>query len=84
MEELKAQPPVTIEKTVEKPIEVEKTLTGSQFICELEEQVSLNARKIRLFAKKDGFVTGDNYPNELANIAVKQFINRHYSDLVKK
>ena len=80
---LKNQEPQTIEKTIEKTIEVEKPLCGSQFICELEEKTAYDARKIRSFAVKDGFVefeSDKDYPNKLANVAVRQFINRHYAD----
>lgn len=69
-------------QTIEKTVEVEMKLTGSQFICDLEEKIAYNARKVRKFAIKDGLVTGENYPNELANAAIKQFINREYIDLI--
>ncbi len=63
----------------------EKTLTGSQFVCQFEEHIAEAARKIRPFTKRDGFIDKEvaNYPNALANIAVKQFINRNYSDYLK-
>lgn len=82
--ELKNRAPEIVEKTVEKTIEVEKQLTGSQFICELPEEIAHAARKIRKFVKSDGFVDAnvenEKYPQELVIVSVKQFINRHYID----
>jgi hypothetical protein len=81
---LNEREPEIKEVTVEKEVQVEMKLKGAQFICELEENVASAARKIRSFAKQDGFINKDiadkDYPNALANISVKQFINRHYSD----
>lgn len=70
-----------VEKEVIKQVPIE--LTGSQFICELTPEVANAARKLRKFIREDGHVSMDgNYPNELANISVKHFIKRNYSDLV--
>jgi len=83
-EALKSAEPVTVEKEVEKIIEVPVKLTGAQFICDLPPQTADAARKLRKFIKQDGHVsaTGD-YANELVSVSVKHFINRNYSDLVK-
>lgn len=65
-----------------KTIEIEKPLQKNQFICELNKENFINARKIRSFAKKEGFIEDTENPNELINIALKQFINRHFSELI--
>ena len=61
-------------------------LTGSQFVCELEEDTAILARKFKKFIKKDDFVNpsseGQQYANELVNVATKSFIKRHYSHLI--
>lgn len=63
--------------------EVERLqLTGSQFVCELKAEIAHNARKVRKWVIKDGYVKGDNYPNELVNVAVERFIQSKYADLV--
>lgn len=82
-EVLKNKAPETIEKEVEKIVNVPIQLTGSQFICEFTEETANAARKLRKFMREDKHVSPDgDYPNELANVAVKQFIKRNYSDLV--
>lgn len=88
-EKLKNQTPQTIEveKIVEKTVEklVEKPLTGHQFICELDEETALHARKIRSFAKQDGIVTttdGFEYANQLANYSIKKILSLKYDHLL--
>ena len=83
LEVCKTQEPVILEKQVEKIVEVEKSLTGSQFICQLDEQTAYNARKLRKFIIADGHVKGENYPNELVNVAVNKFIKRNYADYIE-
>lgn len=82
-EVLKNKAPETIEKEVEKIVEVPIQLTGTQFICELPEETALAVRKLRKFMKEDKHVTPDgDYRSEVVNVSVKQFIKKHYSDLV--
>ena len=86
IEELKNKPPQTveIEKEVIKEIEKPVQLTGSQFICELDEQTALFARKVRKFALQDGHVNSTEphlYANQLVNTAVKNFLDRKYDHL---
>lgn len=83
LEICKTQEPVILEKQVEKIVEVEAKLTGSQFICQLDEQTAYNARKLRKFIIADGHVKGENYPNELVNVAVNKFIKRNYADYIE-
>lgn len=78
---LKTQEPQTIEKIVE----VEKKLTGSQFICELDEKTAYNVRKVRSFAIKNGIVICENekeYANAFATVSVKQFLKRNFIDYI--
>jgi predicted nuclease with TOPRIM domain len=86
IEELKNKAPETVEitkeviKEVEKPIE----LTGTQFICELEEETAVFARKVRKFALTDGHVNSTDphlYANQLINTALKNFLDRKYDHL---
>lgn len=86
IEILKNQAPEVKEVTKEVIKEVTKELTGHQFICELSEETALFARKVRKFAKDDGHVqtTAENYPNELANTAIKYFLERKYEDFKPK
>lgn len=76
------KPAETIEKQVEKIVEVEKALTGSQFICTLDEHTARNARKIRRWAVDDGNAIATDYPNSLVNTAVNYFIGRKYADYI--
>lgn len=70
---------IEVEKEKEVIKEVERPLTGTQFICELPIETALRARKARSFIIKDGKVKGENYPNELATIAINDFLNEYYS-----
>lgn len=72
-------------QTIEKTIEVEKKLTGTQFICELDEKTAYNVRKVRSFAIKNSIVVCENekeYANAFTNVAVKQFLKRHFIDYI--
>lgn len=71
---------VEVEKEVIKEVPIE--LTGTQFICELDQETFNKARKCRKFIKGDGKVKGDNYPNELANLAIKDFLHEYYSHII--
>lgn len=85
LSELENQPPQTVEVEKEVIKEVEIPLTGSQFICTLDEQTALNARKVRSFALRDGLVTttaGHAYINELVNVSVKKLLTNKYEDLL--
>lgn len=85
-EVLKNTPPQTIEKFIDKPVEVPIQLTETQFICELPKETIVTARRLRKFIKEDGHVSKDvadeNFPSELINVCLKQFIKRNYSDIV--
>ena len=82
LREAQNKPAEIVEKEVEKIVEVEKRLTGSQFICTLDEQTAHNTRKIRQWAVEKGHATAGNYPNSFVNTAVSYFIGRKYADYI--
>lgn len=57
-------------------------LSGTQFICELEEQTAINAMKVKGAAIKEGYVIGNDYPNELVNAATKYFLSKKFAELI--
>lgn len=62
-------------------------LTGAQFVCDLSPENVLNVRRVRTFAKNEGFVSkeadGVEYVNEYVNAAIKAFNKRHFSDIIE-
>lgn len=82
LDKAEKKPAEIVEKPVEKIVEVEKKLTGSQFICTLADHTARNARKVRRWAVADGNAIADDYPNSLVNTAVNYFIGRKYADYI--
>lgn len=63
-------------------------LTDEQFICELDKGTAVDARTVRKFAKRDGYIPADipdrDYPSALANVAIKAFLKENFSSIIKK
>ena len=57
------------------------TLTGTQFICQLTDDVAYKARKYRKYIYQDGYLNkteNPNFPSDLANLCIKRFIKSVY------
>jgi chromosome segregation ATPase len=70
------------------PPSIDTLLKGNQFVCELPEEVTNEMRKVKSFAKKDGFIKPESegivYANDFVLVSVKSFLNRNYIDIITK
>lgn len=82
IKELENKAPVEVEKEVIK--EVEKKLTGTQFIFEPSDEMAKKIKRVIAYERKEGNLkdlTPEQYLQKITSVALNYFIKNEYSHL---